>query len=111
VFDPVRFFLLARKLATGDESALRTSVSRAYYASFLVARERLGLSHERIPDVHYRVIVELHRRSHLVATQLHRLRQMRNRADYDLNLSIGGRDAQEALALAEGILRWLGALR
>jgi hypothetical protein len=36
---------------------------------------------------------------------------MRNRADYDLNLSIGGRDAREALALAEGILRWFGAFR
>lgn len=107
MFDPIHFFSLARKLATGDEASVRTSVSRAYYSSFLVAREKLGLSRERVPDVHQRVVEELHARDHSTANRLHQLRRMRNRADYDLGIPVKPEDAQEALRLATRVLRWL----
>jgi hypothetical protein len=50
MFDPLRFFLLARKLARGDEASIRTAVNRAYYSSFLVARERLKIP-QRGPEI------------------------------------------------------------
>ena len=106
MFDPPQFFSLAQKLASGDEVSVRTSVSRAYYSAFLVAREELGLSRERAPDVHKRVIEELRVKSHPVANRLHLLRRMRNTADYELDTCVKSRDAQEALTLAMRILRW-----
>jgi uncharacterized protein (UPF0332 family) len=44
-FNPKAFLGLARKLleAEGDPAALRTAISRSYYAAFLFARARLGM--------------------------------------------------------------------
>ena len=106
MFDPANFLPLARKLAGGDEASARTSVGRAYYASFLIAREKLDLSGLRIPEVHQRVIEELHIRNHLIANNLHQLRRMRNNSDYNLHTCINASDARRALMLAERILEW-----
>jgi uncharacterized protein (UPF0332 family) len=109
MFDPLRFLSLARELSSGDEARLRTSVSRAYYSSFLVARERLGLTRERVPEVHRTVIEELGARNRPAGVRLHRLRRMRNIADYDLSTRIESEDAAMALELAERIIDWFGA--
>jgi hypothetical protein len=79
---------LARELgaagtAAGDEIKLRCAVGRAYYAAFLLARDRLRIVDN--PDeggVHGRVIGALKRRSMMLANNLEALRAYRTSADY-----------------------------
>jgi len=72
-----------------------------------MAREKLGLSHIAAPDVHRHVIEKLYAMDPVKGNLLHRLRHMRNEADYKLHLRIGKHEAQLALKLAEEVLRWL----
>jgi hypothetical protein len=82
----------------GLEALQRSSVSRAYYAAFILARNRLRdvdkISIPRSGTVHIFVArtYENHTdpRRRRIGSQLHRLRDDRNRCDYDdtvVNLS------------------------
>lgn len=85
-FDPLAFLTVARELVLLDkaEARLRTAVGRAYYALFLIARERTGIRGRR--DVHKRVISAVRRRRgyRSTADQLDALRRLRVVADYQL---------------------------
>ncbi len=85
-FDAFAFLSLARELAahSGDEAKLRTAVGRAYYALFLVAREKTNVREKR--GAHQTVINTLRRQSgsRAIADQLDRLRRLRHLADYDM---------------------------
>ncbi len=91
LFDWTKYLVLAEELGLrhDDEAALRSAVSRAYYAAFCKARNRLSLEGVDIPkmDVHsfvwnrYREAVGELRRS--IGTTGDRLRRSRNKADYD----------------------------
>ena len=48
MFDPINFFHLAQQLVKGNEASVRTSISRAYYASFLTARDKLRLKLSKV---------------------------------------------------------------
>src|SRR5687767_14670730 len=50
IFDPGEFWRLANDLSkNGDEASLRSSISRAYYACHLVARDQMfGVDHVRM---------------------------------------------------------------
>src|SRR6476646_9241853 len=89
-FDPEQFLILAERLVRSNNQAeLRSAVSRAYYACFLQARERLasnrfvqtrtsrdhGLVARGLPDVD-------------AGSALGRLRNARNRADYELDTAL-----------------------
>jgi len=53
--DPLDFLAIAREVAGGGSDAhLRTAVNRAYYCSFLIARDRTGVAGTK--DIHKRVI-------------------------------------------------------
>lgn len=93
-FDWREFLALSndlRKLAAAgrhQEAALRSAVSRAYYAAFCFARDqaraKLGYVSPRTPEEH----AELQRflaanKYGKAASQLERLRQWRNKCDYD----------------------------
>lgn len=83
--DPREFLRIANQLAAGtDEAALRTAVGRFYYAAFLVARDKLGLTHERT-EVHVKVGRELKRRNRAAGDKLFRLKDLRVQADYHLS--------------------------
>lgn len=84
-FDPLRYLHFARALAQapGDEPGLRTAISRAYYAPFLIARTRTGVALTS-SNVHTEVHREVRRRHPPTGSQLAALRRMRNVADYDL---------------------------
>ena len=103
MFDPINFFHLAQQLIKGDEASVRTSISRAYYASFLIARDELGLK-LKIPEVHREVIKRLYRRSTAAANSLHRLRRLRNISDYDTKIKVKTDDGETALKLADNIM-------
>jgi len=84
---------LARFLAVGrgsfsQEAALRSAVSRAYYAAFCharnYARDRHGFSLAHSPQDHWRVIAHFrNRKRDDIARCLEVLRQWRNRCDYN----------------------------
>ena len=83
-FNPRLFLKLARYLGESeDEERLRTAVGRAYYAVFLVAYQKLGIT--AIKDVHGAVIDCLwRRRKTALADKMFRLRNLRGVADYEM---------------------------
>jgi len=83
-FDPMDFLSLARTLGSGnaDEAQLRTAVGRAYYALFLVARDRLGVTTTQ--QVHGTVIQALTRRRKRLGDQMFALFRLRQIADYEM---------------------------
>ncbi len=84
--DPLTFLTLAQELARRDqkEATLRTAVNRAYYALFLIARDKTGVKGTR--NIHMRVIQAVRRRRGYRSTgdQLDALRRLRTIADYQL---------------------------
>lgn len=84
-FDPETFLDVAAFNAadTEDEARLRTAVGRAYYGSFLAAREKLGVR-THTGRVHREVIGSLKRRDPAAGNQLDKLEELRGLADYQL---------------------------
>ena len=84
--DPLAFLKLAQELANRDEKEvrLRTAVGRAYYALFLIARDKLRIRARR--DVHKKTINALKKRRGYLTTanQLDALKRLRLVADYEL---------------------------
>lgn len=125
VFDPVGLLQVARDLETNaaTEAELRTAVGRAYYALFMLARERLfpgptpprsvrrrtprGRS-GRIP-IHQAVLTEVARRHTATGSQLQKLHDLRIEADYYRSpsqpaLSSWQKNSRDALLIANNIL-------
>ena len=115
-FRPADFLALAERLygaATGseDQAALRTVVSRAYYAAFLTWREKVR---ERDPDyvaraggagIHAAVRRWLiHRGLARIAQRLSKLRDARDAADYDLDVHFEADDVRKYLGLARELV-------
>ena len=110
-FDPGDFLTLAKSLVAGDsptQAQLRTAVSRAYYATHLVTRERLAetakLAASGTGEDHLNVIAVLKSMGGGLGDQLDRLRILRNRADYNLNLELQINDTKLAVSLAEALI-------
>jgi len=108
VFSPFDFLNLAKDLINDNEAKIRTAISRAYYSSFLIARDTFSLS-EKTPKVHRKVVSILYSRNPIVANQLHLLRRKRNFADYDTKVVLSRNDAENAIKLAEDIITGLRA--
>jgi hypothetical protein len=83
-FDPLLFLDLADELsAAGDEAHLRAAVGRAYYALFLLARTKVGITGTN--DVHKRVRQALKKRGlRSAADQLGAFSRLRGVADYQM---------------------------
>ena len=107
-FDPALFLRLAERLALAkDEAWHRTSVSRAYYACFLKAREALrsrGYIFTDGPEDHRLTVRYLREAIGRKADKLDRLRFMRNKADYDVAEVVGRRDAEKAVLIAKSLM-------
>ncbi|MGO9122431.1 MAG: HEPN domain-containing protein [Desulfomonilaceae bacterium] len=121
-FDWTHFLALARELA-GDlrqsacqEARLRCAISRAYYSAFNIAKtyyeKKEGRSRRQGAEVHGEVIswfaiggTENHRS---VADDLDRLREERNKADYDPGLDVSialfERNAHKAITRATEVI-------
>jgi uncharacterized protein (UPF0332 family) len=113
VFDWTGYLLLAQELAKrrNDEGSLRSAVSRAYYAAFCTARNRLLQEGEKIPktgEAHpivwkkYRNSDQKHRKD--IGIRGDRLRRSRNIADYDDEFPDISKKVEEALANASHLL-------
>lgn len=89
----------------GDEAQVRTAIGRAYYASFLLARDRLGIGGGG-GKVHKAVVSRLHsKRRHKMARHLKELRNLRNKADYNVTITLSQAEAGRALGLAEAFIQ------
>ena len=101
----------------GEEACLRSTISRAYYAAFIRARNYLrhqdldlprnGDVHRYVRDYFDRSSNELHR---MIANDLARLRISRNRADYDDIMTQLPALARMSLKLATRVLANLDEL-
>lgn len=110
MFNPLDFLNLAKVLATGNEAEIRTSVSRAYYAAFLNAREWLRARNWNIyNDVrdHREVEKGLKRfKGRGIKDKIaHLRRDYRNKADYVLTERFIDRHASDAISLAQIIIK------
>lgn len=106
-------------LRTGEEAALRSAVSRAYYSVYHQARIRLNSNNVSIPPDDF---LGSHQRQwkvfreHLdvnckrIGVNGDRLREFRTRADYRDDITNIQSEAKSSLMLAVGIVGSLGAL-
>jgi uncharacterized protein (UPF0332 family) len=103
---------------TVPEAALRSAVSRAYYAAFNIARlylredGRLKLLTQ--PNAHRAVWAELRDSEHPIESSLghagFRMRSFRNRADYDDNYPRLHHDAVVAISAARNLVAQIAEL-
>ncbi|RLE48412.1 MAG: hypothetical protein DRJ18_02100 [Candidatus Methanomethylicota archaeon] len=121
-FDPKNFLELSEQLYTDQsyyhirEAALRTTISRAYYAVFLTMRElvrkklsntQLIYSFEDISKsglIHSCIKRIMDRVDKYLGYVYGKLFMMRKRADYELNITIGDKDAEEAIGIARKLM-------
>ena len=115
-FDPAGFYELATVLLSNaqNESYLRTSVSRAYYACFHLATLgcRRKWSWEPPSYGEHRAVVRKLReqRQLYLAANLQTLLGLRELADYDLNVSVDEATCRQALTLAAQLVPRLRSL-
>ena len=85
-FDPLDLLRVADFLAEHDssEASLRTAVSRTYYAVLLAVTDELDV--ERGRNIHSRAIGEMLRHDRQAGLRLHRLKDLRILADYELEV-------------------------
>ena len=116
VFDWAEYLILAEELALrrDNEAALRSAVSRAYYAAFCKARNRLrqegvdipktGAAHAIVWSTYREATEVLHRQ---IGNAGDRLRRSRNKADYDDEVTRLATVVEDALAKAKRVLESL----
>lgn len=82
-FEPLDFLRLADTLATPDanEAALRTAIGRAYYAMFLLARQKTSVQGRR--SAHTRVREAISPTNQRLASLLGGMSEYRDVADYE----------------------------
>jgi uncharacterized protein (UPF0332 family) len=109
-FNAQDFLALAEQLANdpvGDEAKYRSALSRAYYALFLHARESLiarGVMAASFSGTDHGLVIQtLRALSQGNADQLGKLRNKRNRADYDLRIHVGASEAKQAVVSARAL--------
>ncbi len=112
-FDWKNYILLSEELAKRpEESCLRSSISRAYYGVFCIARNQKGYQRYTEPNIHSKIINEYKNDRILqkVGWDLDQLRKARNSADYDGDRKIEKSMAERMVGLAKQLLRSLESL-
>lgn len=110
-FSPEIFLDVAKKIKESsnlnEQGKLRTSIGRAYYAAFLVAREylkRFGIRFEKERQ-HQKVIDALDDlNQEFIKNQLEELRDFRVKADYYLNILVNMDLCEKCIILSEEII-------
>lgn len=107
-FDPVEFYLFASWLypQSDNEAAYRTVIGRAYYAVHLCAKDCAKIKNAS-GSVHEEVMKHFETRNKRLFRQIKDLRDLRNKADYELSEKVLKRGAGESLRLTREILKSL----
>ena len=102
-------YLAEELLSRQEESALRSSISRAYYGVFCIARNKKGYKNTTEKNVHQKVISEYKnsqdRKEQNIGRILDKLRESRNKADYNEDRPIDKSLAERMVYSAKQILR------
>jgi uncharacterized protein (UPF0332 family) len=112
-FDPVNFFHLAETIYSSnkDETGCRATIGRVYYAAFLSARNKAGIS-SRVFDGHKTVAEHYSsssdEKSAAIGNRLNALRVSRTNSDYDCDIVVTSRDVGRSFSQAFEILNALG---
>jgi uncharacterized protein (UPF0332 family) len=110
-------YLAEELLSRSKESCLRSSISRAYYGVFCISRDKAGLKSYRPrpkidPGVHAKVIstykTSMDKDKKLIGLTLDELRRLRNKADYNGDMTINKNYADRAIKMAYEVLKGLG---
>ncbi|HEX5806109.1 MAG TPA: hypothetical protein VFY31_07220 [Macromonas sp.] len=111
---PADFYQLAgilqRQSKGGDDAALRSCISRAYYSAFLGARDARQLSstgrtgHKDVIS-HYRKVNNPAYTA--IANSLEDLKDLREKADYDVHLNCTTKDGTDAMTQASKVKKLL----
>lgn len=115
--DPPEYYREAGKWfddKAANEAALRSVVSRAYYAAFLSARKKApstmwgmtGGSGHKVVANHY--LGKSDSTSLSIGNRLNQLKLKRETADYEIGADVLRREAGSALGMAKKILQDLG---
>lgn len=113
-FTPNEFYTFALGLQQGllgDCAALRSSISRAYYGAFITARDHYGVT-SRGRDGHEQVLTAMKANAHgqLIADNLQKLKELRERADYQPTANMTVNDTHKAISHSKKVLQTLGKL-
>jgi uncharacterized protein (UPF0332 family) len=119
-FDWALYLTVARTLGAQvtDEAALRSAISRAYYAAFGVASVRMKADGRNVPntgDAHkvlwdyFESANDKFRRK--IGQDGKRLRWRRRQADYDASAKLSNNEVTDSLRTAEAIIRFIGQLK
>lgn len=119
-FDWTLYLGVAKALASqaGDEAALRSAISRAYYAAFGLAAARARTEGGAVPRTgeahaevwkHFESANDQYRRK--IGQDGKRLRWRRRQADYDEAVRISTGDVTDSIRRADSIIRFIGLLR
>ena len=107
---PADFLTAAEKVAASasSEGDRRTAIGRAYYAAFLEAREKAGLSNTR-ESVHKEVAdwIFAHVPGH-TPQKFQSLHALRIRADYRLNDTLAASAMNDAIRYSKQVIKALG---
>jgi uncharacterized protein (UPF0332 family) len=127
IFDWREYLILAENLCTNShtfpnqEACFRVAISRAYYAAFCTARNyakdyddlslhRTGKDHNTVKN-HYvsanNFDSQQNRKRRLIGSNLHRLRNLRNKADYDDIFSSLEKEAKQAIIFSTQVINLL----
>lgn len=112
MFNPSDFLTLAEELAQSgeDESKIRTSIGRTYYAAFLNTREQLKIGGWEFPktaEAHWKVREILQKyggEGRVLADKLLKLSRIRDNADYELGQTFEQKTAFRKIKLAQKII-------
>ncbi|ADI02723.1 MAG TPA: hypothetical protein GXX39_08975 [Syntrophothermus lipocalidus] len=122
MFDWGEYLVLAQYLANFDdrdvsvsrEAITRTAISRAYYAIFGLAqdyaKQYLGFTpYAKKRNSPHRDLIDFYKRINkpqfrIMANDIRRLRDWRNKCDYEANAKICLEDVETALTIAQKIL-------
>jgi len=119
-FDWALYLGVARSLASqkSDDAAMRSAVSRAYYAAFGVAAAQMRIEGKTVPSTgeahqvlwkYFESASDKFRRK--IGQDGRRLKYRRTTADYDGSRPISSSEVVDSLRSAESLIRFIGMLK
>lgn len=126
IFEPRQFFDAAEylrekadsELIKGDDGYLRSSISRYYYAAFISTRDKFGRTSRGVSG-HKEVLefidsksgeTELGLKFKSVYDNLVKLKDLREKADYESGINCATRDGRQSKSLSEQVLATLSSI-
>lgn len=100
--------ILNKRAYNNNQIYIRTAIGRAYYASFLVTREKLkslGISVEEVVRTHEDIIDKIRNKDYGTGDLLDELREDRVKADYKLNEKITPHQGNRCIKTSETIIK------